>query len=562
MAYVEAISNGGSGVTAARANAIRSGYFARNRVVVSVNGTQRKAITSGLRISEPAGREPAVADVAFKGRGGFVPDRGQTIIIGHGTLDNRLFAGRIIRATRDLARHSQPQPTYTVEATDTLFDLQRTYPPFGFVARSLGVASIVRGLLSAATPSTTSLGFSAEFVQGDMPAVAEFVSPPTESVVEAFDRLAAAVGATWYSDNRQRIHYWIDADPEVKPTINTLTGTTTTYRYLRRAGEMGRVFSRVVGLGAATTTEHDSWAYDTRVPVANFEKLIDVSSTLDFTQYRGTSTGRFIVDGIPRSVTGALFPIDLLTKDALLSAAPVSKTTNGFWVADCVFDGNLVTDQFMGHQWVGINGDYFRVSSYSGFSSSATTIYGRAFVPSSGPGAPNPTNIGAVPAGTRFTAERAELILAPSSVNRIVPKGASVRVYYDVTSASINDAVQSLCGDTVRGMATDIVDDTSIEPLELIKACNARLYEAHPDRWVNYTLETRDPAFVRGQTVHLSVTNPAEASGPSLAGSFPIQSVDIDTFDEMADSLGPIRRITLGPIAKPSLYLELSRWDV
>jgi hypothetical protein len=228
-------------------------------------------------------------------------------------------------------------------------------------------------------------------------------------------------------------------------------------------------------------------------------------------------------------------------------------------------DLGLGQDTFGDHRWVGIDGDYFRVSSISAFSSSANTLYSHIFVPSSGPGAPAPTNLGAVPAGTRFTAERGELLMSvdtSSPTPRIIPKGASVRVSYEVASTAIGNAIASLCNNLAVSVATDTVDDAGMRAPELVRACDQRLYEAHPDRWVTYRLSTRDPLFDRGQTVHLSVTGPAESGGPAITGSFPIQTVEIDAFDAMGDTKGPIRRVTLGPVTRPSLYLELERWEV
>lgn len=566
MAYVEAISNGGSGTTAARSNAIRSGYFARNRVVVSMNGAQRAGIVkAALRISERIGREPSTADIELRGGAGYVPDRGHQVIIGHGTVDNRLFNGRIVRASRHITRHVETKPTYAIEATDLQMDIARATPPVGLFVQSLSASSIARGILSAATPSTTSLGFSAEYVASDLPVVAEFLVGPHESVVAAFDRLAEAIGATWYTDTRQRLHFYVSSDPEPKPTIGTLTGTSPGYLSLTRHTEFSRVFSRVVGVGVETTVTHDVSSDDTYLPVASAEQFTDVSSTFDLETYIGIATSRITVQGEPRSVTHVFDASNLELAPALLSAAPVSAVGTSYWVADVAYSAALDLDIFRNHRWVGLEGNYFRVSSVSGFSSSANTIYSRIFTPYSGAGAPPPTALGAVPAGTAFTAEIAEIKLAGAGGGtvRVIPRGAPVRAYYEVTSATIQNLIQSLTVSPVHGMATDVVDSAGLRPADLIRACDARLAEGHPDNWMTFELTTRDPLVQRGQCVYLSVTGPGETSGPSYTGAYTVQQVDISGFDEMADSKGPVRTATLGgSIQKPTLFNTLDTWDV
>lgn len=565
MAYVEAISNGGSGTTAARANACRSGYFAQNRVVVSINGAQRAGtIKASIRIRERLGKEPPTADLELKGGAGFVPDRGHALVIGHGTIDNRLFNGRIVRASRMVARHVEKKPTYTLEAADALMDLARAVPTTGLFTQSLSAASIVRGLLSAATPSATSMGFAATYIQADMPIVSEFLVGPHESIVAAFDRLAEAVGATWYSDVRQRLHFYTSSDPEAKPTIGTLSGTSPGYLSITRETEFSRVFSRVVGAGVETRLTHDISSDDTNIPVESVDPLTDVSSTLDLETYQGLATGRIITHGAPRSVSYVIPPSQLALAPALLSAAPVSAVGTSYWVADVAYSTAQDMDIFRNHRWVGLNGDYFRVSSVSGFSSSANTIYDHIFTPYSGAGAPPPTAVGAVPAGTRFTTEVGEIKVtaAADGPTRILPRGASVRAYYDVASSTINNAVQSLTNATVYGTATDTLD-TGLRPADLIKACEGRLAEGHPDNWTRFTLTTRNPLVQRGQRVYLSLTAPGESSGPSYTGAYTVQDVEIGGFDETADSKGPIRTATLGgSIQKPSLFDTLDTWNV
>lgn len=564
MEYREAISNGGTGASSlARSGAIRSGAFNRARVVVSVDGAQRAGIeTHDLRIQERPGSEPSLADLTLKGGSGFVPNRGQTVVIGHGTTANKLFAGRLTRVTRQVARHIETKPDYLLEAVDHTAALAWSMVPTGHGYSSLSASSLVPALLAAGDPSPTTMGITARYVQAEMPVVAAFQVPPYEGLADAFDRLATLVGAAWYVDYDQHIHFYTTADPAPRPTITTLTPTSAIWD-VRRTVDLSQVVTRAIALGEQVPLEHDVWSYETRLPV----KSVDAITTTEYETnaqsppyhltYRMSAATGVLIDGDVRSLYRA-YTTKALNGERILTPSPISITSTSFWVADCYVD--QVGTIFRERNWLSIHDYKFRIGSVSNYSGSANELYFHLYLPAVGPGAPPPTVLGAIPASTVFTTSDYELVLYATSTAvppRIWPAGTPIQAFHVAVNSAGASAVQSLCGGAPYGLITAKAEPQAGRPEDLVAACEALLAAGDPAKHERITFATRETQITRGQTVYLSLPSPGEPGGPTLDGTYLVQDVTLDGFDALAESKGPIRTITLGAVARPSLWHAL-----
>jgi hypothetical protein len=143
------------------------------------------------------------------------------------------------------------------------------------------------------------------------------------------------------------------------------------------------------------------------------------------------------------------------------------------------------------------------------------------------------------------TPEYFELVCQPSSVTPryVIPKGTDVRAYYTKVSSSAVTQVTSLYLSSAYSILSGTVE-ANLAPSALMKACEAALEDGHPDNWRTLAFLTRDTAYQRGQTLQVSISSPAESGGTTIAGTYYITSVDIDGLRDMADALGPVRRVT------------------
>lgn len=567
MAGMEAIAG------TARAGAFRSGYFARDRVLVQIAGASRTGIIKdGLAISERIGREPATADLTMKGGSGFVPNLGQPVTIAHGTLDQVLFRGRIQRVSRTVTRHVERRPTYQIEAAGPLADLARAYPMPGYAAVSVSATSAVVGLLSVTTPSPASMGFTTPYVASGLPVLASFAAGPDESVAAALDRLAETIGATWYADQRYRLHFYTGSDPMPRPSVSTITAASFGHLTITRESEYAPVFSRVVGVGATVRTTADCWSNENGIPVDSFEALFDARSQIGLFGRDYVASNNYVMfaeeprvlpAGIARSLAGTV---------VMSGANPKSLISRSLWVAEVMHADPGSSPWMAGRYWWNVDGNLIRPTSVSVFSSGGGQEYLRVFVPSSGPGAPPPTVVGAVPNGTPIYPYEFEVQFniydgpetnqyhvygSIAGPRRIIPKGSPVRLYYEASSSTYANAITSMTGNSIYATATDTLDG-DFGPAALISAVRGRLAEGAPANWQTFTLETRDIDITVGQMVPMAITNPAEPSGPSYTGTFTVTDLTIAGFSDLAPSKGPRRVATLGVTRKPSLFSILS----
>lgn len=568
MAYVEAISNGTEAASgfATRANACRSGYFLRNRVVVALNGTIRPSVVKpSISIREQlGGSEPATADLVLKGGSGYVPERGHAVVIGHGTTANRLFAGRILKATRRVHRHTDRRPDYTIEAAAATADLGWSTVANGAVYSSLSVTSLVQAVLSASTPTVASVGVAASFVAPDLPVLAQFTALPTETVTEAFDRLADAAGALWYVDADRRLHFYSGTDPQPRPTVTTLTGTSGDIWDVSRTVDLSRVVTRAVAVGDTAQTAVDCYNTFTRIPMQSVDAITsaDGSVNLGFQVLpTRTSVAEVLLDGEVREFVHAYAPsAQSYSVAELFEAAPSSIISNSLYVvkikATNAGDGDSVDlNDRMWATLAGGDGFLFRIASVAINSTYGTEKLLTYYVPTTGPGAPAPMKPGLVAAGATFLTPHFELVLASagSLPERLIPAGTEVQAYYAAVNTPGANYVQSLCG-LPFGYITAVAQPESGRPADLVKATTALLAAGTPEHFETVAFSTRETQWAPGTPLYVAITGGGETSAPSIVGSFQVTERTIAGFDEMADSRGPVCTVTLGRARPASLW--------
>lgn len=559
MDYVPAISNGTDLVgLRTRSGAFRSGAFNRGRIVAEVNGARVALVKEETSITLSEGGTPDTASTTMIGGSGVVPDRGQEIVIGHGTISNRLFSGRIYRAGRQSARAVERHPRYEIDAVGWEADLSRCAPETGYHARSLSVSSIIPALFAAALPVPSSLGITTTYVEPGLPVLAEFTAPPTMNLMDALAQLATMAGARYYLDANKRLHFYASTDPQPAPHL-TVTSASNVSNVVRQT-QLNEVVTRVVATGGQTTTIADTASDDERVPLASLEPLVkgtDINSIDGSVPIDGNIY--VLCGGLRRRLVNGYYPIQLEYDEATYGANPISITASSFWVGAIAYRniegaGGVLRDR---RWWRVPNFPYFRVDSFLVSSTTANTIYTLLAIPATGPGAPAPTAIGAVPAGTRVSAAEYEAELTTLTIgatNRfVIPAGTAVQAYhFDSREASYN-RVGSLTGNAARGAMTATYTDGEARHGDLALAATTLLDDGEPDKHAVLEFETRDVAFVPGRGVTVTLPTSEPGYGP-ISGSFVVTNVAIGGFSDLAPAFGPIRRVHVGVVAKPSAY--------
>lgn len=546
MAGMLAIANVG------RAAAFRSGYFLRNVVPVWINGAARSGvIQQSIRIDLNTGEEPHRCSFEMKGGSGFVPRPGHDVTIGHGTTDNALFAGRILKATRVVMRHAETRPTYRCEAAGWLFDLNTTRIQKAFYGRSLSAASTVLGLLGVTTPSASAYGFSA-VIDATLPGIDTFTAGPDEQMSEVFGRLFRQVDAHWQVDHKKRIRAFGAIDPVSGADVATLTPSNSMFWGLSYdATDLSRVYNVVVVRGATQPIEMDvDTSYHETMPMASASLLgsfITDAGSLGQLLY---SNAKFRIGTEVR-----LSDDYIQTPESHFRAGQVSLFLPASVNANTlvVVSANVASiAPLMDERWYNITGQYVYVSSTMGVYSATVNSIGYYYhVPSSRSGALLSDLNGTEPITGVWNYR-----LNPAPITPFFAAGTNVQVYA-VGTSGIDAGVNSLFGaNSFRNIAR-IIDDERLSPDGANDVRDEALTRGFADAWRSISFETRDPNVEIGRTVYAALTGPGEASGPSIASSFTVQDVSIGDFGRLTETRGPVRSVRAGTVRRPTLWQVL-----
>ena len=190
----------------ARLGHIRLGHFPPFLWQLSVAGTDR---SSALRLEPFSVRNilHEQADIATFRVSGFTPVVGQAVLLGLGSLSNRLFGGRILTVTQSYA--SIPaNVVYDLECVDWTRDLEKRLVLKSYANQPADV--VVRDLLTSFAS-----GFTAAHVQSGLGTIS--IDFTYESLSAALTRIANLVGARWYVDPWQDLHFFTSENLGYQP---------------------------------------------------------------------------------------------------------------------------------------------------------------------------------------------------------------------------------------------------------------------------------------------------------------------------------------------------------
>lgn len=536
-----------------RADSTRAGFFLRNRTPVQINGTNRSGtIQASIRIDLNTGDEPHRCSFDFKGGGGFVPQAGHTVTIGHGTIPNALFSGRLLKVERTTIRNDDRKPTYRCEASGWVFDLNTIRLTRGFFARSLAPHSIVQGILASTTPSASGFGFSA-YTDPTLPRQEVFSAGVTESITEILGRLTRAIDGVMFVDHDKTISV-VSSLSRGSVDVATITSASTdVFGLSSRYTDLSRVYTMAMVRGAAQATLEDMQpSFHATLPLASASLL--GTSVAAFGGGGGTliySAEARLIGGIElRAQDGIQTPESHFRAGQTSTFLPMSIQSNTLTVAATNVSLSPLTER----RWYTVAGQNIYVSSFLGvFSSTANSIACQYFIPSSRPGAVNTD----IPQGTNVTGLWNYVGNFDAFLNDYYPAGTEVQVLSVRGGGSGGTAVGSLFGDGALRNITRVYEDRGLSPTAAGEVADEALERGHPDRWREVSFSTRNRYVEIGRPIYLSVTSLAETSAHSIVGTFVAQDVTIGEFGRLTETQGPIYTVRAGPLRRPTMWQVL-----
>lgn len=241
----------------ARAGASRHNYYRPINWQVIINGTTRATwYPESLEVTNLLNQQYDTANLTVYG---FTPAVGQAVVLGLGSADNRVFGGRIVSMTTRIGTRSFERVEYDLACRDYTADLDRKLVTQTFATQS--ATALVATLLSTYTS-----GFTTTHVQQGLANVTTFAAT-FETVSSCLTRIANEIGAQWYVDPYQDVHFFtsesLDGTPETLSTSSEFE-----WRNLSYTKDLSQIRTRVYCegggarlLASRTATEFGSW-YD------------------------------------------------------------------------------------------------------------------------------------------------------------------------------------------------------------------------------------------------------------------------------------------------------------
>lgn len=548
MAGMLAISNVG------RAAAFRSGYFLRDTVVVRIGSAVRTGvIQQSIRIDLNTGVEPHRATFEFRGGGGYVPLAGQTVTIGHGSVANALFAGRLTRVTRRAIRNADTKPTYACEASGWMFDINQSRVAPGFSVQSIAPFSLVRRLLVSTSPNVSSLGFTATGIETTLPLVSEFSVGPAEEITNALARLFRSVDAVWYMDHAGDLHAFttVNSTTAIPATITSAASQVWNVRYAPT--DFSRIFTRAHVLGAIqpTIADYEPTRHVT-VPLASASLLGNAQGSFGDDSFINT-TESWLFDGVQFNAGFFFTPGSQFNAGKASVFLPASRSTNTLVVVSANVTSLSPIDP---DRWYDIAGQMVYVSSTVGvYSATASSIAYAYYVPSNGSGmlTADIESFADIAAPWQITINSPSLFYS-----RMVPAGAPLQVISTKVNSAGVDYVGSLTGgEPSFGLISRTVEDQRLSPDGAAAVASTLLQRGAPANWVSLEFSTRAEDYVIGGPVFVSMTSPTESGGASIEGIYTVQDMTIEGFGELTGTKGPVRSVVSGAVRRPTMWQVL-----
>ncbi len=547
MAGMLAIANVG------RAAAFRSGYFPRNSVRVLIRGVLRAGvILSSIRIDLNTGAEPHRCSFSIKGGGGFVPQVGDSIIVGHGTTDQRLFSGTLTQVVRSAVRAADSKPTYQCDAAGWVFEMSMARVAVGFRATSLAPYSIVGRILSGTSPSLSALGFTYSGISTELEALSRYDVSITDDPATAIDGVFAVSGTRWWVDHKRNV--W--ASNSIASAL-TLDNSSDIARFEFSAYDGARMFTRAEVLGASAETVWDaSNNYMSRVPISVNSALgsfwLETNSLQPY-----LSTNDDFVFGVSRLQGSVIYDTTRFLTGPSYVVLPVSPNANSLIVGTA----NVNTISPLWHDnWYQVNNKFIYVNSYIGpVSVVANSPYGTQlvcayWVNDDGPGGTGegiPGSLSLISGTWNLTTGGLD---ATAPEYTWSTKGTKVQVLVSRTNTPGVNVAGSIFASS--GVVNKTIEDSSLNPIQADQLALAALERGDPAKWASVTFETREHVMP-GEIVPVSVRSLTESGVSSLGGNFMVHDVTISGFAGMSETHGPRRAVRGGFVRRPTLWQVL-----
>jgi hypothetical protein len=536
-----------------RADSTRSGYFLRDKVLVSLSGTKRVGVVQhSIRIDLNTGEEPHRCSFEFKGGSGYVPQPGHTVTVGHGSIANAIFSGRLLKIDRHSKRADDRRPVYRCEAVGHVFEMNTTRLSAGFHARSLTPAVIVRSLLAAPQPTLTTLGYTATVE--DFPTIEEFSAAYDEDLSQTFGRLCRIVDASWHIDHNKVIRIYGSLNRfSGAGEVSTITASgTDEFDLLTQQTDLSRVYTTAMVLGAAQPIEADiNTTYHKAMPLAAASILgRDIDDSDPYAVYLSPSYDFLVGNEARVADLGIQTPESHFRSGQVSVFLPASVQANTLTVVSAnVSSVSPLYEQ----RWYTIGGQPTYVASVLGiYSATANSIAYSYFIPSSISGSLN-VDVSAfetIGGMWNYTFNASDPVK-----HDYFPAGTQVRVLAQAVGTGL-DNVTSLFGGTTRAIAR-VIRDERLSPLGAQAVADEAVERGHPDRWRTIEFSTRNRYVDIGRAVYVSITSLAESGANSFVGTFVAHDVSLTGFGALTDTKGPIRTVRAGAVRRPTMWQVL-----
>lgn len=241
----------------ARAGASRHNYYRPINWHVVINGTTRTTwYPESLEVTNLLNQQYDTASLRVFG---FTPTVGMSVVLSLGSADNRIFGGRIVSIRTRVGTRSIERVHYDLACRDYTADLDKRLVTQAFTTQSATL--LVKTLLS-----TYTTGFTVAHVQASLANVTTFAAT-FESVSSCLTRIANEIGASWYVDAWQDLHFYtsesLDGSPETLSTSSEFE-----WRNLTHEKDLSQIRTRVYCegggarlLASRSASEYGSW-YD------------------------------------------------------------------------------------------------------------------------------------------------------------------------------------------------------------------------------------------------------------------------------------------------------------
>lgn len=232
----KALTHARAGV--ARAGASRLNYFAPIVPVLTIDGTDRsaQAVAGSFRVSLNAFDQPDMLTGRCKAAAGWTPAAGQSLVLGIGQAENRVFGGRIQALTKLYV--SKPSLMFydflAVDGTDTL---AKRLALKHYI--STDAADIVRDLIATYTS-----GITTAHVEGGLGTIDD-ITFTMERIPDCLTRICDRIdGCRWYVDEYGDLFFGTTIPATPAPASLT-NAQTVPFRNVALRRDLSQIRTRV-----------------------------------------------------------------------------------------------------------------------------------------------------------------------------------------------------------------------------------------------------------------------------------------------------------------------------